>query len=123
MLDLKQSKVKRSFVMEKIYLTVKYKTRLQELMAREGFRNMQALADETGISRNMLYMFERGESHLTIPNLIKLLWAFDCRFEDLIQYEVESNEPNHWEDLSDKTQKAILDGRAEYRSKTIGKSA
>lgn len=98
-------------------LAVRTKNRLRSLMADEGFRSMAALAKETGISRNMLYMFERGESSLSAENICKLLWVLDCKFEDLIQYEVESSEPADWDALNDETQAEIRKAKKEYRAK------
>ena len=104
--------------MEKIELKVTMKNRLRALMADEGFRSMAVLSEETGISKNMLYMFERGESSLGADNICKLLWALDCKFEDLIQYEVESNEPDTWDALTEETQAEIQQAKREYHSKS-----
>jgi IS30 family transposase len=73
-------------------------------------------ADETGISRNMLYMFERGESHLTVPNFIRLLWVLGCSFEDFIVYDVVTNEPTHFDALSSETQEKIQAASEEVKN-------
>lgn len=103
--------------MKKIRLTVKVKNRLKALMADAGFRSMKALAEETGISQNMLYLFERGEKSLALENICRLLWALDCRFEDLIQYEIDSNEPAHFDALSDEVKAGIEQAEADHQAR------
>lgn len=102
------------WVVMKIELTVTIKNRLKALMSDAGFRSMQALANETGISRNMLYLFERGTHTLSTENLCKVIWALGCSFDDLIKYEVQSNEPEHWDDLSDDLKDTMLKEEHSY---------
>lgn len=99
-----------------VKLDVQYKNRIKALMADNGFQNMESLAKETGISKNMLYIFERGESDLNIVNIIKILYALDCTFEELIQYQVESSEPDSFDDLSDDMKDAFKVAEQEYRA-------
>ncbi|MGE0201864.1 MAG: helix-turn-helix domain-containing protein [Candidatus Melainabacteria bacterium] len=95
-------------------LNVTYTNRLKDLMLRAGFRSVRVLSEETGISQNTLFAFIHGKNDLTVPNLIKVLWALDCTFEDLVQYEVVSDEPTHVDDLSDEIKEAIQRARQEY---------
>ena len=74
-----------------IELTVKKKNRLRVLMAEEGIKSLKVLSEESGISEHTLYLFEKGKTRLTDDNICRLLWTFQCKFEDLIQYDIESN--------------------------------
>ena len=99
-----------------VRMKVAIRNRLRALMADAGFRSMEALAQETGISKNMLYLFERGKNSLSVDNICKLLWVLDCTFEDLIRYEISTNEPDHWDDLSQDVKEQIKVGREELKS-------
>ncbi len=98
-----------------IELTVKIKHRLKILMAEVGCRSIATLSSETGIHVNTLYALEKEtRMNLSLENVAKLLWFFDCSFEELFQIEVASNEPSHYDDLADDVKEAISEGEKEF---------
>jgi DNA-binding Xre family transcriptional regulator len=104
--------------MNDVMLTAMIDNRIKVRMAEEGFRSVQVLASETGISANTLYAVVNGKhTNLSLENVCKLLWVLDCRFEDLFQYDITSNEPSDTADLSDAVQAGIEAGRREYEAK------
>jgi DNA-binding Xre family transcriptional regulator len=108
----------------KMELTVTIKNKLRVQMAEVGCKSLRALEEATGISKNTLHALEKGENtNLKLENVCKLLWFFDCKFEDLFLAEVTSNEPDHWDDLSDETQQKILEAKAESDASRNAKSA
>ncbi len=102
--------------MDNITLTVVLKNRIRVLMAENGFKSIQALAAETGISPGTLYGLDNGtHTNLSLENVCKLLWVFNCSFEELFQFEVESNEPLGSDALSDEALAALRETEAETK--------
>jgi DNA-binding Xre family transcriptional regulator len=96
-----------------INVTIKHRLRVQ--MAEVGCRSIRELSEETGISQNTLHLLDTGaKTNITLGNVFRLLYFFDCPFEDLFQAEMTTNEPDHWGDLTDDVQQDIDEARKEY---------
>jgi putative transcriptional regulator len=64
------------------------KNRLKVLRAERDW-TQQALADELGVSRQTINAIEKGKYDPALPTAFKLALLFDCRIEDIFQYEDE----------------------------------
>ena len=108
---------------DKVTLTVTFQNRFRDLMVQEGFLSLQEVYEETGIAMETLEALSAGNVADQSNEIVaKLLWLFDCKYEDLFQFEVESDEPNHWNDFSDamkaEIEQALAEGEALLREKT-----
>ncbi len=70
-------------------IKVSYTTNLRHLMNQAGYSSLEALSADSGISCSTLYRFEKCERLPLLDNLIKLLYILDCKFEDLICYQIK----------------------------------
>lgn len=106
---------------ETLNIQVDISNRLKILMAEVGCRSILELARETGISKGTLYNLEQGKNtNLTLENVFKLLWFFDCKFEELFQATINTDEPDSFDALAEDVQETILAGREEYAARHSG---
>ena len=100
--------------MDDFQITVTIEHRLRHLMADVGCKSISELARETSIHPNTLRNLDNMKNtNLTLENVSKLLWFFNCKFEDLFVLNFSTNEPDDHESLSDDVKKAIATGRSE----------
>lgn len=66
---------------------MKIVSHLPELMATKRIRNVNRLAEETGIGTPTLYrLFDGTNTRIDYETIIKLCHFFDCKIQDLIEY-------------------------------------
>ncbi len=107
-------------MMKSLNLDVKIKNRLRVQMAEVGCKSLRVLSEETGISTTTLHLMEKNEiQKFGLANVFRLLHFFDCKFEDLFEAEVTSDEPNHFDDLSPELQQQALKYGARLTSEKI----
>lgn len=62
------------------------KNRLKALRAERGW-TQQTLADELGVSRQTINAIEKGKYDPALPTAFRLARLFNCRIEDMFEYE------------------------------------
>lgn len=55
--------------------------------AKHGY-TQEYLAELVGVSRNAISLIENRKFYPTYETIAKLLYVFDCKFEDLFDFEV-----------------------------------